>query len=406
MIKILHLIIFLHFLYTNCQTCLDASCLACSKDGSYCYMNSVLQCFSNIYSLTNYFLNPEKEQFFKMNNINMSNKDADSLSIIYKELIDNLWKGMPKVPYAPYKFRNKIGKLNTLFKDGVAGDSKDFACYLIMQLHQELNNIDNDIKDKNNNMNINENVTVNPYDRNEVLNFFLSDFAINQSSIISKIFYGTNQSMFECQICKMNNMQKGIRTPLIKYNFENFFFLEFPLDEVRKYKMELFHNQGMNLQMNYQMINEVDIFDCFKYYFKGGDMNGYCDKCGQDNAKILTQTQIFNGPNILMIVFNRGKGLQFKIKINFNEQLMLPVVSSNTPQIYELYGVIKHLGDSSDTGHFIAYCKPPIQNYQNNWYCFNDSTVVEVKNKNDIINIGNTYILFYKLKKSNPNNKY
>ena len=37
MIKILHLIIFLHFLYTNCQTCLDANCLACSKDGSYCY---------------------------------------------------------------------------------------------------------------------------------------------------------------------------------------------------------------------------------------------------------------------------------------------------------------------------------------------------------------------------------
>ena len=30
--------------------------------GKTCFMNSVLQCFSNIFELTNYFLNPSKEQ--------------------------------------------------------------------------------------------------------------------------------------------------------------------------------------------------------------------------------------------------------------------------------------------------------------------------------------------------------
>ena len=364
-------------------------------------MNSVLQCFSSISSLTNYFFFFYKKDIIRTNSITMNDDKAESLSIEYKELIDNLWKGKPKVAYAPYKFKRVIGKLNSLFKDDTPGDSKDLACFLIMQLHQELKNSDNDIVigNPNNIININENTTVNPYNQAEVFQYFYKDFTTNQRSIISQLFYGINQSMFECQTCKMNNM-KGIMTPVTKFNFENFFFIEFPLDEVRKYKMQQFCNQGMNFQMNYQMINEVDIGDCFNYFQRQQEMTGYCDKCGLDNAKILTMTQIFSGPKILMIIFNRGKGLQFKIKINFGENLKLPVLSNNIPQIYDLQSVIKHLGDNTAQGHFIAYCKPPINNYQNTWYCYNDATVVQVNNVNDIVNIGDTYILFYKLREN------
>ena len=64
----------------------------------------------------------------------MGDKKALSITVEYKEVIDNLWKGKPNTPYAPYKFKRTLGKLNNLFKEDTAGDSKDLACYLIIQM--------------------------------------------------------------------------------------------------------------------------------------------------------------------------------------------------------------------------------------------------------------------------------
>ena len=119
--------------------------------GKTCFMNSVLQCFSNIFQLSNYFLSPQKENIIRNNTITMENENANSLSIAYKEVIDNLWKGKPNIPYSPYKFKKILGELNSLFKGENAGDSKDFATFLIMQLHEELNNIDQSLINKQNN---------------------------------------------------------------------------------------------------------------------------------------------------------------------------------------------------------------------------------------------------------------
>ena len=363
--------------------------------GQTCYMNSVLQCFSNLKYLTNYFLNPSKENYIKCNTITKSDPCEISLSIAYKELLDNLWKGKPNIPFAPYKFKKTLGKLSTLFKDNIAGNSKDLACYLIMKLHQELNNIDSTLNKnapKNNYIN-NDNLNVNPYNQMEVFQYFAQDFTLNNSSIISQLFYGVNQNMFECQVCKLNNMQRGIRTPLIKYNYENFFFLIFPLDEVRKYKAQI-----NNMGNNYQNINEVDIFDCFNYYQKQNTMNDYCEKCGTNNAYIVTVNQIFSPPNILMIIFKRKKGLEFNIKINFPLNLDLRKTILNCNKIYELQSVVKDLEDSSTSGHFISYCRSAIPKYYNSWFCYNDKTVEQVNNWNDIHDNGVTNILFYQLK--------
>ena len=39
-----------------------------------------------------------------------------------------------------------------------------------------------------------------------------------------------------------------------------------------------------NMEMYYQNINEVNILDCFNYYQKENDMNGYCEKCGHEKT--------------------------------------------------------------------------------------------------------------------------
>ncbi len=102
------------------------------------------------------------------------------------------------------------------------------------------------------------------------------------------------------------------------------------------------------------------------------------------------------------MIFNRGKGIQYHIKINFPPILNLTNISINyNDKSYELQGVVKHFGDNSSSGHFIAYSRTAVPTFNKNWYCFNDQTVVQVNNWDDILNNGDTYILFYELNLKN-----
>ena len=361
--------------------------------GQTCYMNSVLQCFSNLHQITNYFLNPEKQAIIQKHMKSTDQKEDSLLCLAYKDLIDHLWKGTPNQPFSPIKFKKRLEKLNPLFAANTAGDSKDFSIYLIMQLHTELNHIEAN-PDISKFENVSENNNINPYDPSQVLNAFVRNFAIENYSLISSYFYGITQGQFECQRCKLKLSQRSINLSPIKYNYENFFYLEFPLDEVRKFKAE-----QNNMLAQYQSINEVTIYDCFNYYQKINSITGYCEKCRVDNAKINTMNRIFSPSSILMIILNRGKGIQYNIKINFEPLLNITnIVINSGNQYYELQGVVKHFGESSSYGHFIAYCRSAVPTFHNNWYCYNDQTVVEVNNWKDIVEKGDTYILFYELK--------
>ena len=104
---------------------------------------------------------------------------------------------------------------------------------------------------------------------------------------------------------------------------------------------------------------------------------------------------LVTGPEILILLLNRGQGIQFNVKINFVEYLNLYnyIEMKNTGFNYQLIGVITHIGDSSMSGHFIAYCRDPISGL---WHKYNDAIVNEVNNfQEEVINYGNPYLLFY-----------
>ena len=65
------------------------------------------------------------------------------------------------------------------------------------------------------------------------------------------------------------------------------------------------------------------------------------------------------------------------------------IESNVCPKVYELIGVITHLGVSGPGGHFIAFCKSPIND---KWYRYNDDKVNEAE-KFNIHNEGIAYIL-------------
>ena len=120
----------------------------------------------------------------------------------------------------------------------------------------------------------------------------------------------------------------------------------------------------------------------------------YCNYCKNTCVNSM-RTLLCTGPEILIIILNRGKGIEFNVKINFYEDLNLSnfISMSNTGCIYKLIGVITHLGESGMGGHFIAYCKNPI-NFM--WNKYNDSTVSPVNDfKSEVIDYAMPYLLFY-----------
>ena len=102
------------------------------------------------------------------------------------------------------------------------------------------------------------------------------------------------------------------------------------------------------------------------------------------------------GPEVLILLLNRGNGIEFNVKIEFYEELNLYnyIEYKNTGFNYRLIGVISHLGESGMGGHFIAYCRDPL--IINKWYKYNDAIVDEVKDfKKEIIDFAMPYLLFY-----------
>ena len=113
-----------------------------------------------------------------------------------------------------------------------------------------------------------------------MLNYFMNTFFKENKSIISDIFYGVTHTMIQCSNCRSR-----------KHNYDAYFSLNFPLEEVREYKIQeltntnnnimnqMNMNQNMFINMNNQMDiynnnlnkiqllnqNNIDIYDCFDY---------------------------------------------------------------------------------------------------------------------------------------------
>ena len=284
--------------------------------GATCYMNATLQCLSQILPLAYYFkTNPQISKY--------KNKNENCLTKSFKLLIDNLWpeyynhqKNNNNYFYEPLDFKDKISIMNPVFHGIKAYDVKDLLNFIIITLHNELNT-----GQKINSGNINSDNQIN---QNFMLNYFMNTFFKENKSIISDIFYGVTHTMIQCSYCRST-----------KHNYDAYFSLNFPLEEVRKYKLQeltntnnnimnqMNMNQNMFINMNNQMDiynnnlnkiqllnqNNIDIYDCFDYnqkiyYDFMGQNQLYCDRC-RETAPFAYIKCLYNCPEVLILVLDR-----------------------------------------------------------------------------------------------------
>ena len=340
--------------------------------GATCYMNATLQCFCHIEKFVNFFK-------YSHQVIDIAKKDKKKLTSSFKLLIEELWpnnynQSSSKRYYYPEEFKNKISKMNPLFEGVAANDAKDLVNFIILTLHEELNKVrETEINSS----------TINLDQTNSKLmfNYFVQNFMKKNQSIISDLFYGVNCCITICNAC-------GVKT----YNYQSYFFIVFPLEEVRKF---VYSNHFNNYNFDN---NTVNIYNCFDYDKKINTLDGqnamYCNYC-KKTCSASMYTILTTGPEILILLLNRGKGIEFKVKINFWDNLNLAnyIQYSNSGCNYRLIGVITHKGESGMWGHFFSFCLDPISK---NWYKYNDDIVTLIKDfQKEIVDSEMPYLLFY-----------
>ena len=372
------------------DTYLQPTLIGLNNIGATCYMNSTLQCLSQTAALTNYFLTEKNQNYIDEINFELSKKNELCLTKVYANLVKKLWaKNDFKSSFSPQKFFETVSKMNSLFQKGDPGDAKDFIIFILEQIHRELK------KSVVNLTNVKKVDQLNQYDKQNAFNNFFEDFK-KECSIISDVFFGFNETTNICLNCKNNYNSRGMENPVC-YNYSIFNCIIIPLEEVKNMKNNYY---GTN-------VNNVNMQECFIYnqkseVFTGENMN-YCNICRQLFNSVYT-SKIYVSPNYLIIILNRGKGNIYHVKLDFSLQIDITdfVEFQNERTIYDLYGVITHIGESGPNAHFIASCKSPIDN---KWYRYNDAMVTPINNmQTEVIDFGVPYILFYEKHKDNKSN--
>ena len=355
--------------------------------GAKCFINATLQCLSQTKNLTKYFLNKKYEDRIINNNVALNNKNDSQLAPAYLELIQKLWEINGNKKYSPNKFNNTLYNISSIFKNTKNVGPKDLVVFVLEQLHKEL-------KKAVNNGNSNNSQNLNQYNQKSAFDYFFNDFT-NNTSIISDIFFGVNETKSICLNCKTAFSQKGLNIPIC-YDFGNFYFLSFPLEEIRNMKMNNCMNNQTVQNPNFNVLN---LNDCFFYnqkseYFTGENKN-FCNICKLYYDSIFN-SKIYVSPNILILILDRGIENINDIKVYFTETIDITqfvIFKESSPLIYKLYGVVSQVNQDGSSQHFIASCKSPINN---KWYKYDDTNVTPISNvQSEVICFGNPYILFY-----------
>ena len=339
-------------------------CLGLQNIGATCYMNATIQCLCHVSKLKEYFLNSQLVMK------DTQNKQC-ALTMEFCKVINNLWKSSfeGKNYYAPNSFKDIISEMNPLFQGIAANDSKDLIIFLYEKIHKELNNP----------MNQNYQYDQDAMNDNDLQEFRNSYYPKN-SSIILDTFYFEHKNMIKCKNCGCE-----------KSNYNIYNILVFPLEKVREFMIQKFPGQLLNITLE----------NCFEHYQTGELLCGtnqiYCNNCRQ-SADAQNINILYNSPDVLTIILNRGKGLQFDVTFAYPLLLNLqPFVVNNNGKNnnYELICVLSHLGPSGMSGHFIAFCKSPVDG---NWYMYNDAMVdkcVDPRYINNTYIENLPYVLFY-----------
>ena len=175
--------------------------------GNTCFMNSALQCLSNCYELTKYFLLDLYE-----NDINEENKlgSGGRIAITYRKLLEDLWKGDENYINPSY-FKKIFAHFVSKFSGYSQQDSNEFLIFLLDKIHEDLNSISKkpyiEIEEKGKDES-DEDASKRWWEKH----------LLRENSIIVDLFHGQFKSTITCNYCER-----------VAVSFDSYMFLSLPI---------------------------------------------------------------------------------------------------------------------------------------------------------------------------------
>ena len=350
----------------------DKNLLAQSTESniSFSYINAFLQCLCNIKEFVNCFKN------YKIKEAIPKESQNEKLSTSFKLLIDKLYQDNTKEikrVYTPIDLIEKISNINPLFEDISTNNEKDLINFIIMTLHEELNETQinpNYALESNY-----ENIFEIQKDKIQMYTKFVNSFKKSHNSFIQSLFFAVNYNMCQCLNCQA-----------LTYNFQIYYYLFFPLEEVRKFKS------------NYNnIINELNLSDCFDYARSENIMKDdnavYCNYCKQISPNSM-RTMLFSSPEILIIILNRENDIKINFDFILNLSNYIEMKDNNMFCQYDLIGTVGKDNTNEANDEFLAYSKGY---YDNNWYKYDKTTVEPINHfRSQVIDTFIPYLFLYK----------
>ncbi|KAL2398982.1 Ubiquitin carboxyl-terminal hydrolase 4 [Exophiala dermatitidis] len=350
--------------------------------GVTCYMNSTLQCLSATIPLSAFF-NDRVYEGYVQRNWKGSNGIMPKL---YANLIQAVWQEDTDV-IKPSTFRNFCGRMNREWAIDRQQDAKEFFDFLVDCLHEDLN-----VNWERNPLRPLTTAEEMQRERMEIARASPIEwkrYEHRDHSFLSSIFAGQHASRLRCLTCRRTST-----------TYEAFYSISIEIPR-----------SGVG-----------HIYDCLNSYCREEKLSElwrcpYC-KCEREATKQIILTRL---PQFLVIHFKRfaaskhERAQKIHTPIEFPlhglsmddfviprpppalEQEGQPVDMATTPPYtYDAYGVLRHLGNSGDGGHYISIVKDQGRGC---WRKFDDERHYDLDpNKlgsRDRLQNGEAYIVFY-----------
>lgn len=165
-------------------------------------------------------------------------------------------------------------------------------------------------------------------------------------------------------------------------------------------RRETFLDLSVDLEQDSSIANSVRLFS--KVELLTGNNKFYCERCYayQEAAKRIKVTKL---PKVLAFHLKRFKyseSLDRMVKLFYRVEYVktLRIPGESEDKLYELYGVVVHIGSGPYHGHYVSLIKTEVYG----WLLFDDETVEKISEDKvygffgDGCGLSTAYVLFYK----------
>lgn len=318
--------------------------------GNTCYLNSIIQCMSNVIPFTKYIL--EKTEFEAHLNQNKTKREL-RVAVFWYHTMNQMWNNNKILE--PVMLKRAFGELDPRVAGFAQNDAHEIFLSLLNVLHDSIG------------VPVEMNISGEPKNPRDVLirNSYMSwkQSWEKQYSKIVELFAGQSYSWLKCPHCNYKSDK-----------FEPFFLLSLPLLPRHRTLYDCIHA--------FQQMETLD------------DENRWrCDHCKEEvNAE--KKIELWKLPPFLIISLKRFNHQNRKIEklIQYEETLnMQEFVSfgSDVPQNYRIHSTIHHEGGVNG-GHYYAN----VRKTNGKWIHYNDN-VVRLIESFGMIDKQTAYILIY-----------